>query len=172
MQNDPFADLASAGGQIVGNMARNVHAAIKDPDRPFGVTLLATWVGFLGSLYATLLFVSLCGLNLISQLLPPPAPGASSIYPEIQVGPIILYLLFITGLAAAHIAFARGLFQLKLWAYWATLGIEGFNVVSALCTQFNDHNTLKFVTSVFLPVLTIIYMLAVPGVRKEFGVSL
>jgi hypothetical protein len=178
---------AQAGGQILGSAAagtiNTIQEALRDP-RPFGVTVLASWIGFLGGLYTFLLLASLCGLNMLSTLLQqvgeytaPGAPGYSpyspspaSLIPQINVGGALLYLVFITALAGAHIAFARGLFQLKTWAYWAVVGLEGLNILIALITLVVSKNGLGFLTTIFLPALTLIYMLSLPGVRKSFQV--
>ncbi len=195
----PESEMGRAAGNVVGSaiggVANRIGNAIGDLNRPFGVTLLASWVGFVGVFYGTLLFVSLCGLNFVAQIVnsiaspqtpaptttTPPGYGYPATTPSSYgdavlanlngaVGGILFILILLTGLAAAHIAFARGLLKLQQWAYWATVALEGLNVFAAIIVVASNHNGLEFITSIFLPALTLAYMLSFPSVRRAFQV--
>ena len=65
-------------GERIIRGAQGVANAVADTSRPWGVTVFAGWIAFYGGLYLILLLLSLCGLNLISQLFPPPAPAPTT----------------------------------------------------------------------------------------------
>jgi hypothetical protein len=145
---------------------------ISNPSRPFGVTLIAAAVGFVGGLYLLLMFFSLCSLNFLSSFVSPGNSGSLNLFsffvPDTATS--ILFILYISVLAFGHLALSRGLFQLKTWAYWTTLLLEGFNALVSLIQLTVNHNGLAFFTTIYIPVLIIAYLLAMSSVRRAFRV--
>ncbi len=198
MYNKPELGFAHAAEHMAGNAiggaisgtAQNLHSAIVDTSRPFGVTMLASWSAIQGTLYGTFLLLSLCGLNFLSLLFPPavapsqpvnggmggqynpyatsPALAGTNITSSLSIGTFLLFLLILTALAAAHIAFARGLLLMQRWAYWATIALEGVTIFAAIIIASMNHNSLWLISTIFLPALTLLYMFALPSVRKSF----
>lgn len=89
-----------------------------------------------------------------NQSLPDPDPGAS-----IQI------ILYFSVLAFLYLALARGLHLNRWWAYWGTIILEVVNIFSALATS---RNVLQLFTSLYLPLLILVYLALLVGMRKIF----
>jgi hypothetical protein len=85
-------------------------------------------------------------------ILQAPDPGAS-----IQI------ILYFSILAFLYLALARGLHLNRWWAYWGTIILELVNVFSSLATS---RNALQLFTSLYLPLLILIYLVLLVGIRK------
>lgn len=156
------------GGLQTGAQASQI--GIQHPVRPFGVSLIASAIGFVGGLYFILMLLSLFILYLLSNLAP--SLGSSSFIPLLvpDAPSSILVILYLTALAFAHLAVARGLWLFKQWAYWTTILVEGLSILISLLQLAVTHNGLQFFTSMYLPALIIGYLLAVSSVRKTFRI--
>src|SRR6266568_5653625 len=150
--------------------AQASQIGIQHPVRPFGVSLIASAIGFIGGLYFILMLVCLLILNLLSGFVPP--PGTSSILSFLapDTAPSMLVIFYLTALAFAHLAVARGLWLLKQWAYLTTIIVEGASIFVSLVQVAVSHNGLGFFTEIYLPALIIGYLLTMPSVRRTFRV--
>ena len=159
-----------------------VLGALSDPNRPLGATILATWVGFIGAIFFLLLITSVGWLNLYSlaagfanSAIQQSASSGNSSFSNVQAplpdtGLVLLWLLIVTAIMGAFLSYSRGLFLLQHWSYWATLITNGLIIFACIIILGFTHNGPWFVTAIYLSVLTSLYMLALPGVRRAFGV--
>ncbi len=173
-------------GKIANELIQGTGQPVTSRIRPFGVTILSFWIGLRGFLYGLLLLFALGLYSFLSQFTPPPVtdptglgagsgyaptPNPASIISSLIPQPNVLSTLFLfillAGLTIAYITFARGLFLVKSWAYWGTVAVEALYILITLIGFIGSHNQLGFITTVFLPALTLIYLL-IPSVRKSF----
>jgi hypothetical protein len=156
------------GGWQTGAQASQI--GIQHPYRPFGVSLIASVIGFIGGLYFFLMILLLLLLNLLSGFVPPPGTSSFLSFLVPDTASSMLTIFYLTALAFAHLAVARGLWLLKQWAYWTTIIVEGASILISLMYLAVSHNGLQFFTDSYLSALIIGYLLAVPSVRKTFRV--
>jgi hypothetical protein len=157
---------------------RGIQAALQNPQRPFGVSLIAWAVGILGAIYLLLLLLDIAITNLfaglasaLSQASSPGSPNAfASLIPNLnQSTPsTLLALVYLTFMAAAYLGLARGLYLIKQWAYWTLLGLNVFNILIAFITLTQDHNSTLFISNIWIPLLISAYLLFIGGVRRAF----
>ncbi len=163
-------------GGMAGGMARaagGMQPGLQNPNRPFGVTLIAGVTGFIGGLYLVIMILYLGLINLMASLFSTPStPGSFSLLPSVNVDTpaTVLFIIYLTFLAVAYLAVARGLFLLQQWAYWTLLGLEALNFLVALVILIGNHNGTVFFTNIWIPVLISAYLLAMGGVRRAFRV--
>lgn len=154
---------------------RGIHQSLQHPQRPFGVSVMALAIGMYGTFYLILMMIYLFFVNAFGSFLSAlvnPGPGSTSLFPKIDVNAnapsIMLTVLYLTFFALAYLGLARGLYLLKRWAYWCLILLEVLNMGAALVQAMNDHNGIVFFTSIWIPLLITLYLLAVGSVRRAF----
>jgi hypothetical protein len=150
-------------------------------DRPLGINLIVAFLSFLGGFYLFMLLASLIILNLLSAITPMvfsfqvPSPQllnlantramkitvlqAPSFTTSVQI------ILYFSVLAFLYLALARGLHLNKWWGYWGTVLLELVNIVVAFSTS---RNSLQMFTSLYLPLLILVYLLFMLLQRRIF----
>jgi hypothetical protein len=126
--------------------------------RPKVVTIIAVLVCIQG-IFRALIAI----LFLLEALLGAYALPTSSVV----AGAIAGVLAGIVGLVTLY--FAWGLWTLKRWAYWATVILMVLDLLGSVL-EFTQPITATWSiwAGVIIPVVVLIYFLAVPGVRKAF----
>jgi hypothetical protein len=147
--------------------------------RPLGTSLIVAFLGFLGGFYLFMMLASLVFFNLLSAITPVvfsfqvPSPQLFNIANTRPMNITILQapnfnasiqiILYFSVLAFLYLVLARGLHLNRWWAYWRTIILELVNIFSALATS---RNPLQFFTSLYLPLLILIYLAFLVGMRK------
>ena len=144
--------------------------------RSFDITVVAIVAASIGGLDLCLFLLSLCGLSVMSAITHPldatPVAGslASQLSAVVDLNALMLGTLYYTALGVGHLYIARGLWQLKSWAYWGILIIEGLTICIQLIALIFNHNGGAFFANVYIPLLIAIYLLAAGEIRRTFQI--
>lgn len=102
------------------------------------------------------------GTNILSSL-------AASVLANIVAaisGALIGLIIVLTIFALAHLYTALSIYQLQPWGVAAAFGIEVLNILLAIIRGVTAHNGVLFFGEIYIPVLLVIYIFAVPSVRN------
>lgn len=102
------------------------------------------------------------GTNILSSL----AAGTLSNAVAAIFGALIGLIILLTIFALAHLYTALSIYELRPWGVAAAFGIEVLNILLGIIRGVTAHNGILFFVEVYIPVLLIIYILAVPSVRN------
>ncbi|MGE5619006.1 MAG: hypothetical protein ACM3US_07070 [Sphingomonadaceae bacterium] len=117
---------------------------LRPAERPIGVTLIAILLAVNG----VVVLVSSIGAF-------GPAPGGTA--------SVVIGVIF--GLALLYLAY--GLWTLQLWAWWATVALEGLNAIFSLLAIFVAPGAVSAWVSLILAAVIVGYLLQ-PSVRDDF----
>jgi hypothetical protein len=137
-------------------------------DRPLGINFIVAFLSFLGGFYLFMLLVSLVFFNLLAAITPVtfsfqvPSPQLLNLANTRPMNITVLQapnfttsvqiILYFSILAFLYLTLARAL-HLNKW--WGIL-LELVNIVVAFSTS---RNSLQMFTSLYLPVLILVYLL-------------
>lgn len=83
-------------------------------------------------------------------------------------GALIGLIIVLTIFALAHLYTALSIYQLQPWGVAAAFGIEVLNILFGIIRGISTHNGVLFFGEIYIPVLLVIYIFAVPSVRNAF----
>lgn len=150
-------------------------------DRPLGINLIVAFLGFLGGFYLFMMLASLVFFNLLAAITPVtfsfqvPSPQLFNLANTRPMTITVLQapnfttsvqiILYFSMLAFLYLALARALHLNKWWGYWGTALLELVNIVVAFSTS---RNSLQMFTSLYLPLLILMYLLFILVQRRIF----
>ena len=174
MLNSPYRVFTAFLGKVPAMKVLEVWSSLIRSDRPFGLNLIVTFISFVGAFYLVVLLTTLLLFNLLSTVTPfqlslqMPAPALLdlaktrtvhyTLIPVPDFNATVLLLAYFSLLAFGHLALARGLWLLKRWAYWGMILLESANILFSLQ---HSKNSLQLVTSLYIPVVILLYLLCV-----------
>ncbi len=143
-------------------------------NRPIGVTIIAV-LQLIGSLFGILigvLIVLFRSFFLQAIAANPEIQASTAVSPE-MIGTIVTILVVvILVFSLIGLVLCYGLFQLKAWAWLATLILQGLaavgNLLSVIASQASDGNPGGIVVQLVINGVIIYYLLR-RDVRRSFG---
>src|SRR5947207_2152967 len=151
-------------------------------DRPLGINLIVAFLSFVGGFYLFMLLASLIVFNLLSAITPltfsfqVPSPQLFNMTNTRPMKITVLQapnfaasvqiILYFSVLAFLYLALARGLHLNKSWGYWGTVLLEVVTIVGAFSMS---RNSLQMFTSLYLPLLILVYLLFMLVQRRSFS---
>ncbi len=145
--------------------------------RTFGVTIAAIAMAIIGGLNLFIMLMSLGTLSIVSSMIgtlastPYTSALAAQVSAAMGLNILILVIFYYTALGIGHLYIAHGLWQLKSWAYWSAMGIEGLTIFIQLIVLLMNHNGGAFFANVYISVLIIGYLLVAADARRAFRIS-
>jgi hypothetical protein len=142
-------------------MAAGVSRAHRS--RPFGITILAFLLFVSGLLDLAVVLLGLFAIH-AGQLrfVPPPMPHVN------QTSQVLAVALLIA-LSILPLLLARGLWNLKRWAYWGMVLLEGINVAIGVVDLVNHQPEQQTLLTLVVPVLILLYLLLDHNVHVAFS---
>jgi hypothetical protein len=130
-----------------------VRAAMVQPSRPTGVTIIAMLVGIQS------LILLIVGIITIQA-----ASGRQGIIPVLAATGIVSLVFGICSFFCC-----RGLLALKLWAFWGTVVLQALSLLGGLIEVAQANASFGATLSGFiLPVVILLYLLTNRGLRSAF----
>ncbi len=136
--------------------------------RPLGVKIIAALVGIQGLLEVIVGLLILFALGSISQAV----RGHGHITTS-RIVDIFGYGLGGTSLLIGLLTliFVWGLWMLKRWAYWTTIGFSVLILIRQGIEFIRPHNsTATIIGGMIIPVIVLVYFLLFPQVRRAFRI--
>ena len=131
--------------------------------RPFGIAVLAFLLFISGLL--DLAVVTLGLLHIPVWHMRFVAPRMSQVNQTSEVVAVALLL----ALSLLPLLLARGLWNLKPWAYWAVLLLEAINVTFGVVNLINHQPEQQTLLTLAVPVLILLYLLLDHNVHVAFS---
>jgi hypothetical protein len=131
--------------------------------RPFGITILAILLFISGLVDLVVVLLGLLAIH-AGQLrfVPPPMSHAN------QTSQVLAVALLIA-LSILPLLLARGLWNLKRWAYWGMVLLEGVNVAIGIVDLVNHQPEQQTLLTLVVPVLILLYLLLDHNVHVAFS---
>jgi uncharacterized membrane protein (DUF2068 family) len=139
-------------------VAPQIRVGVRPEKRPFGVIIIALLLGILA-----ILEVAFGTIALVTSLL------GSFILPlhSVAVGSALGVFYLLVGLV--KLFFTWGLWELKRWAYWATVFIAVVSMLSSILAVTQPAPTTWILLSdLLIPVVILIYFVVDSNVRAAF----
>lgn len=136
--------------------------------RPLGVTIIAALVGIQGLLEVIIGLLILFALSTISESIRVHGHQTTS-----RIVDIFGYGLGGTSLLIGILTliFVWGLWMLKRWAYWTTIGFSILILLRQIIEFVRPHNTTAtIIGGMIIPVIVLVYFLLFPQVRRAFRI--
>ena len=142
-------------------MAAQASAAHRS--RPFGITILAFLLFVSGLLDLAVVVLSLLTMQVGHMQFVTPL-----ITPADQTSKVVVVAALLA-LAILPILLARGLWNLKPWAYWGMLLLESINVAVGVVSLMNHQPEQQTLLTLVVPVLILLYLLLDHNVHVAFS---
>jgi uncharacterized membrane protein (DUF2068 family) len=131
--------------------------------RPFGIAVLAVLLFISGLLDLAVVVLGLLGIPMWNMRIA--APHMSQVNQTSEVVTVALLL----ALSLLPLLLARGLWNLKHWAYWAMLLLEAINVTFGVLSLINHQPEQQTLLTLAVPVLILLYLLLDHNVHVAFS---
>ena|SRR5215469_7328032 len=140
-----------------------VRASRAHRSRPFGIAILAFLLFVSGLLDLAVVVLGLLAIH-AGQLrfAPPPMPHVN------QTSQVLAVALLIA-LSILPLLLARGLWNLKHWAYWGMVLLEGVNITIGVVDLVHHQPTQQTLLTLVVPVLILLYLLLDHNVHVAFS---
>jgi uncharacterized membrane protein (DUF2068 family) len=141
-------------------MASTVHRS-----RPFGITILAILLFLSGLLDLVIIVLGLFAVRTGQIRFTTPRMAEAS---QATQASTVLAVAILLALAILPLLLARGLWNLKPWAYWGMVLLEAINVVFGIMSLMNHAPVQQTLLTLALPVLILLYLLLDHNVHVAF----
>jgi uncharacterized membrane protein (DUF2068 family) len=131
--------------------------------RPFGIGILAVLLFISGLLDLAVVVLGLLNIPVWDMRFV--APRTSQVNQTSEVVTVALLL----ALSLLPLLLARGLWNLKPWAYWAMLLLEAINVTFGVFSLINHQPEQQTLLTLAVPVLILLYLLLDHNVHVAFS---
>jgi uncharacterized membrane protein (DUF2068 family) len=131
--------------------------------RPFGIAILAVLLFISGLLDLAVVVLGLLNIPVLDMRFV--GPRTSQVNQTSEVVTIALLL----ALSLLPLLLARGLWNLKPWAYWAMLLLEAINVTFGVFSLINHQPEQQTLLTLAVPVLILLYLLLDHNVHVAFS---
>jgi hypothetical protein len=140
-----------------------VRASRTHRSRPFGIAILAFLLFVSGLLDLAVVLLGLLAIHAGQvRFAPPPTPHVN------QTSQVLAVALLIA-LSILPLLLARGLWNLKRWAYWGMLLLEGINITIGVVDLVNHQPVQQTLLTLVVPVLILFYLLLDHNVHVAFS---
>ncbi|MGO8951675.1 MAG: DUF2127 domain-containing protein [Ktedonobacterales bacterium] len=131
--------------------------------RPFGITILAFLLFVSGLLDLAVVVLSLLAVRVWHfQFLTPRTT-------QVDQTSKVLVVAILLALSILPLLLARGLWNLKPWAYWGMVFLESINVVFGVVSLMNHQPEQQTLLILAVPVLILLYLLLDHNVHVAFS---
>jgi hypothetical protein len=132
--------------------------------RPFGITILAFLLFISGLLDLAVVVLGLLAIQAGHLRFAPPPPMT-----HVNQTSEVLAVALLVALSILPLLLARGLWNLKRWAYWGMVLLEGINVAIGVVGLVNHQPEQQTLLTLAVPVLILLYLLLDHNVHVAFS---
>ena len=131
--------------------------------RPFGIAVLAVLLFISGLLDLAVVVLGLLGKPVWNMRFVAPH------MPQVNQTSEVVTVALLLALSLLPLLLARGLWNLKPWAYWAMLLLEAINVTFGVVSLINHQPEQQTLLTLAVPVLILLYLLLDHNVHVAFS---
>ncbi len=131
--------------------------------RPFGITILAILLFVSGVVDLAVVLLALLAIQIWHVRFVTPSMTQVNHTSE------VLVVVILVALSILPLLLARGLWNLKPWAYWGMVLLEAINVAFGVVSLMNHQPEQQTLLTLALPVLILLYLLLDHNVHVAFS---